>query len=81
MGKRGPRYTPKEAEAMIPEVVRRMTLTGVDLMIQLDTYPIDSREIEVAVAALTGLAGRLSRLCHVIWRNEALKRAAPQGAV
>jgi hypothetical protein len=81
MGKRGPRYTPKEAEALIPEVLRRMTLTGVELLILLDTYPIDSREVEVRVEALKGLTGRLIRLCHVIWRYEGLKRGAAQKMV
>ena len=81
MGKGGPKYTAKEARGRIPPVIKRMVLTGVDLMIKLDAYPVDSREIEVGVIALTGLAGHLSRLCHVIWRDEALKRAAAQGPV
>ena len=76
MGKKGPRYTPKEAEARIPTVIKRMVLTGIELEILLDTHPIDSREVENLVIALTGHAGHLSRLCHVIWKHEGLTRAA-----
>lgn len=80
MGKGGPRYTPEEAEARIPTVIKRMVLTGVDLTMQLDAHPIDSRAVEVRVIALTGLAGHLSRLCHVVWKYEGLKRAAAEEA-
>ena len=80
MGKGGPRYTPEEARARIPILLRRIALTAVDISAKLDTYPIDSQAIESRVAALTGLAGLLARLCHVVWKYEGLKRAAEQGA-
>ena len=74
LGKKGPRYTPKEARARIPVLLRRIALTAVDVTMQLDKYPIDSQVIETRVLALSGLAGLLTRLCHIIWRHEALKR-------
>lgn len=80
MGKGGPRYTPDQARGRIPTVIKRMVLTGVDVMILLEKHPVDSQEIESRVIALTGLAGHLSRLCHVIWKYEGLKRAAAEAA-
>ena len=74
LGKKGPRYTPKEAQAKIPILLRRIALTAVDITMQLDEYPIDSQAIETRVLALSGMAGLLSRMCHIIWRYEALKR-------
>ena len=74
MGKKGPRYTPKEAQARIPVLLRRIALTTVDIAKQMDEYPIDSQVIETRVLALSGLVGLLVRLCHIIWRYEALKR-------
>ena len=80
MGKGGPRYTPEDAKGRIPTVIKRMVLTGIELEMLLDTHPIDSREVENLVVALTGHAGHLSRLCHVIWKHEGLKRAAAEKA-
>ena len=76
MPKRGPRYTPEEAESRIPDVARNVALEAVDLVIALENHPIDSHEIERRIWSLTGQAGFLSRLCHVVWRHEGLKRAA-----
>jgi len=74
MSKKGPRYTPEQAQARIPVVVKRLALAAVDLGISLDKYPVDSPEIESRVTALSGLAGHLYRLCYVVWKYEALKR-------
>lgn len=78
LGKKGPRYTPAEARARIPILLRRVVLTAVDIGAQLDTYPIDSQAIESRVVALSGLVGLLNRLCHVVWRHEGLARAAAE---
>jgi hypothetical protein len=79
MVKKGPRYTPKEAQARIPIVARQLALSAVDLVIALERHPIDSHEIESRVWEITGEAGFLGRLCHVIWRYEALTRYVTQG--
>ena len=81
MGKGGKKYTPEEAEARLPLVAKRLALEAVDLVIALERYPIDSHEIERRVWALTGEAGYLSRLCHVVWKAEGLKHAAAEGTV
>ena len=75
-----PRYTPDQARARIPVVLKRMALTAVDIVVQLEAHDVDSQEVESRVHALTGLAGHLSGLCHVVWKYEGLKRAATQGA-
>ena len=80
MGKGGPRYTPKEARARIPFLLRRIGLTTVDIAALLDTEDINSHAIESRVLALSGLVGLLTRLCHVVWKYEALKKAAEEGA-
>jgi len=77
--KRGPRYTPEEAEARIQTVAKRLALEAVDLVISLDSNPIDSHEVERRIWSLTGQAGYLSRLCHIVWKYEGLKRASEQG--
>jgi len=81
MGSKKPRYTPDQARGRIPVVLKRIALTAVDITIQLEKHGIDSHEVESRVHALTGLAGHLSGLCHVIWKDEGLKRAAAQSAV
>jgi len=75
----GPRYTPEEARVMIPISAKRVALEAVDLVIALEKYPINSEQVERRVWSLTGQAGFLSRLCHVIWKYEALKKAAAKG--
>ena len=75
-----PRYTPDQARSRIPVVLKRMALTAVDIMLQLETHDVDSQAVESRVHALTGLAGHLSGLCHVIWKYEGLKRAAAEAA-
>jgi hypothetical protein len=80
MGKSGPRYTPEEAEARIPVMLQRIALTAVDIGVQLDSYPIDSQEVETRMLALSGMVGLLNRLCHVVWKSEALKRVAAGSA-
>lgn len=81
MGKGGPRYTPEQARARIPILLRRIALSAVDITVQLDVKDINSHAIETRVLALSGLAGLLNRLCHVVWKYEALKKAAEGGAV
>jgi len=80
VGKGGPRYTPEEARARIPILIKRIALTVVDIGVQLETHPIDSQAIESRVVAMSGLVGLLTRLCHVVWKYEGLKRAAAEGA-
>lgn len=80
MTRKGPRYTPEEARARIPVMLQRIALTAVDIGVQLDSYPIDSQEIESRTLALSGMVGLLNRLCHVVWKSEALKRVAAEGA-
>jgi len=75
MKKHGARYTPEEAEGRIPIVARRVALEAVDLVIALEKYPVTSHEIEHRVWSMVGLAGHLSRLCHVIWKYEGFERA------
>jgi len=74
-GKPGPRYTPAEAEARLQIAAKRVALEAVDLVIALDKYPISSYNIERRVWSLTGQVGNLSRMCHVIWKYEALVAA------
>jgi len=74
MVKRGARYTPQEAKARIYEVARRLALDVVDLGIALDKYPINSHEVERRMWVVSGEAGFLNRLCHVVWKYEAFQR-------
>jgi len=76
----GKHYTPEEARARIPVVAQRLALQAVDLVIALERHPLDSHEIEHRIWALSGQAGYLSRLCHLVWKHEGLKRAVAQGA-
>ena len=78
LGKKGAKYTPEEARARIPILLKRITLTAVDIGVQLDVYPIDSQAVESRVVALSGLVGLFNRLCHVVWKSEGLKRAAKE---
>ena len=80
MGSKKPRYTPDQARGRIPTVIKRMALTAVDIMVQLEAHDVDSQEVESRIHALTGLAGHLSGLCHVVWKSEGLKRAAAPAA-
>ena len=80
MGKGGPRYTPEQARARIPFLLRRIALTAVDITALLDVEDINSHAIETRILALSGLAGLLNRLGHVVWKYEALKKAAEKGA-
>jgi len=81
MVKKGPRYTPQEAEARIRLVAKRLALEAVDLVITLDRLPVNTHAVERRIWSLTGQAGYLARLANVIWRYEALKKAAaPQTA-
>lgn len=80
MGKGGKKYSEKEATGRIPLVAKRAALEAVDLVIALERYPINSREVEHRVWALTGEIGYLSRLIHVVWRHEGLRRLKEQGA-
>jgi len=80
MPKRGPRYTPEEAEARIPGVARSLALEAVGLVIALERRGPYSHDVERRVWAITGEAGFLSSLCHVLWRNRALEKAEAPGA-
>lgn len=80
MGKGGPKYTPEEARGRIPAVARHVALEAVDLVIALEKHPVDSAEVERRIFSLTGQAGHLTRLCHVIWKAEGLKRAETPAA-
>lgn len=79
MGRKKSSYRREEAEGRIPEVARRLALEAVDFVIALERYPLDSREVEHRLWALSGLTGHLNRLCHVVWKSEGLKRAATKG--
>jgi len=74
--KRGARYTPEEAALRLPIVAKRLALETVDLVIAMEKYPLNSGNIERRVWSLTGQAGMLARLFHVIWKYEALKEAS-----
>ena len=76
MGKGGPRYTPEQARARIPILLRRIALTTVDIAAQLDVEDINSQAIETRVLALSGMVGLLNRLCHVVWKYESLTQTA-----
>lgn len=62
-------FTPKEAKARIPIVLKRIALQAIDCAIALDTYPINSREVESRVMALQGYLGHLVKLCFTVWRE------------
>lgn len=87
MGKRRYKYSCEEAKARIPLVARRVALEAVDLLVILTEgergveapYPINSREVEHRVWALTGQVGYLSRLIHIVWRHDALEQLKAQG--
>ena len=81
MPKRGPRYTPDEARARIQTSAKRVALEAVDLVIALENLPINTHAIERRIWALSGQVGYLSRLCHIVWKYEALKKAAEPPAV
>ena len=68
-------FTPEEAKDRIPEVLRSTALEVIDCMIQLDTCPVNSREVESHILAIQGYVGHLVKLCYVIWR--APKKAKP----
>lgn len=61
-------FTPEEAEARIPTVLKRIALGAIDCAIQLDEYPVNSREVESRVLAVQGYVGHLIKLCFVVWR-------------
>ena len=81
MVKRGPKYTPEEAEGRIPGVAKNVALQSVGLVIALENWPVNSREIEQRVFSLSGQVGYLARLFHVVWKNEGLKKYAEEGPV
>jgi len=81
MPTRGARYTPKEAEGRIPILALRVARDAQDLVLALEKYPIGSHEIEHRIWALLGEVGFLGRLCHVIWKYEALERATRSSAI
>lgn len=70
-------YTPEEAKARIPLMLKRAALEAIDCAIQLDHYPVNSREVESRVMALQGYVGHLLKLCFVVWR-EPKKKESPQ---
>ena len=86
MGKRRYKYSYEEAKSRIPIVSKRVALEAVELLVLLTEglrgedppYPINSREIEHRVWALTGQVGYMSRLIHIVWRHEALKELREQ---
>jgi len=81
MGKRAGGYTAAEAEALIPIVAKRLALEAVDLVISLDTHPVDSQAVERRMFSLTGQTGYLRMLCHTVWRGKALEGRAVKKAV
>lgn len=81
MVKRGPKYTPEEAEGRIPDVAKNVALQSVGLVIALDNYPLHSRDIEQRVFSLSGQVGYLARLFHIVWKNEGLKKYEAEGPV
>lgn len=81
MVKKGARYTPEEAMGRIPDVAKHLALECVGLVIALESYPVQAREIESRVWSLTGQVGYLARLFHTVWKDEGLKRYARGGPV
>lgn len=77
--RRGPKYTAEEAEARFPEVVKRLALVCVDCLIKLDTYPINSLEIESHVHSMRALSGHIYRLAHVVYREAAIAKLRAEG--
>lgn len=61
-------FTPEEAEARIPTMFKRIALEAIDCAMQLDKYPVNSREVESRVLALQGYVGHMIKLCFVVWR-------------
>ena len=62
-------FTPEEAEARIPTVLKRIALGAIDCAVQLDKHPVNSREVESRVLAVQGYVGHLIKLCFVVWRE------------
>lgn len=62
-------FTPEEAEARIPTVLKRVALQAIDAAIALDKYPVNSREFESRVLATQGYVGHLIKLCFIVWRE------------
>lgn len=67
--------TPEQLEVLFPQIVKRLTLTLIDLMQQLDTHPIHSRDVEVLISSVQGSLGQLNK-CYY-----GLIRAYAQGII
>ena len=78
--KRGVKYTKEQAEQRFPIVLKRIALSCVECMSKLDTYPINSYEIESEVYTIKGLCGHLVRLAHVVYREAALSKLVAEEA-
>lgn len=77
---RKPQYTGEEALWKIPIIAKRVALSSIDLVIQLENYPVNSHEIESRMWALSGQIGHMNRLFHTYWKAEAKKKPTTGGA-
>jgi len=71
-------FTPEEAEARIPIVLKRIALGAIDCAMQLDKYPVNSREVESRVLAVQGYVGHLIKLCFIVWREPKKAKTSPR---
>ena len=62
-------FSPEEARARIPTVLKRIALQAIDAAIVLDKHPVNSREFESRVLAIQGYVGHLIKLCFVVWKE------------
>ena len=78
---RGAHYTEKEARERLPTVIKNVALSAVDITILIEALPMNHRDVEMRVFQLCGLVGYMSRLFHIVWREEAKRRSTARGAV
>lgn len=72
-------FSPEEAEARIPGVLKSTALEIIDCMLKLDKYPVNSREVESRILAIQGHVGHLVKLCFVIWRAPKKEKPSAPG--
>lgn len=68
-------YTPEEAEAMTPSILRQIALGSIRAMMLLDKYPVNSRMFENEVMTLQGYLSYLMKLVHTVWRAPHKKKS------
>jgi len=74
-------YSRKEAEALLPSVIRNAALSIIDSMICLDSNPVISREFESRILQTQGYIAYIMKLCHTIWKARGIERAEASLAV